>query len=100
MKNNGEAIYKTIPWTHQNDSLTKDVWYTADKKIHRMWDKENNVTTITQNVYATVLDYPYETNYVELRDLQHAFNEDVPVVLLGYPVKIEVKYIENITLFY
>lgn len=92
LKNNGEAIYKTIPWTHQNDSLTKDVWYTADKKLHRMWDKENNISTITQNIYASVLDYPYEPNYVELRDLQYTFNEDVPVELLGYPGKIKADH--------
>ena len=23
---NGEAIYKTRPWTHQNDTITKGVW--------------------------------------------------------------------------
>uniref|UniRef100_A0A336LZR5 Putative alpha-L-fucosidase n=1 Tax=Culicoides sonorensis TaxID=179676 RepID=A0A336LZR5_CULSO len=88
LKRNGKAIYKTIPWTHQNDSLTKDVWYTAEKKLHRIWDKENNVSVITQNVYATVLEYPYETNYVELRDLGMVFNENVPVELLGYPGKV------------
>lgn len=27
---NGEAIYNTVPWTYQNDTLTPDVWY---KKI-------------------------------------------------------------------
>ena len=26
MKVNGEAIYESIPWTHQNDTITKDVW--------------------------------------------------------------------------
>ncbi len=24
---NGEAIYKTTPWTHQSDTVTKGVWY-------------------------------------------------------------------------
>ena len=27
LKNNGEAIYKSKPWTHQNDSVNGDVWY-------------------------------------------------------------------------
>lgn len=27
LKVNGEAIYSTQPWTHQNDTLTPDVWY-------------------------------------------------------------------------
>ena len=33
LKTNGEAIYSTVPWVHQNDTLAKDnpVWYTAGK---------------------------------------------------------------------
>ena len=27
MKVNGESIYGTVPWTHQNDNLTTGVWY-------------------------------------------------------------------------
>lgn len=23
---NGEAIYESIPWSHQNDTTTSDVW--------------------------------------------------------------------------
>jgi len=26
---NGEAIYKTHPWIHQNDTATPDVWYVS-----------------------------------------------------------------------
>ena len=26
LKVNGEAIYSTKPWTHQNDTITKGVW--------------------------------------------------------------------------
>ncbi|CAL4210509.1 unnamed protein product, partial [Meganyctiphanes norvegica] len=39
---NGEAIYESQPWTHQNDSLTKDVWYTQKGS----------------SVYAIVLNWP------------------------------------------
>ena len=28
---NGEAIYASQPWSHQNDSLTGSVWYTAGR---------------------------------------------------------------------
>lgn len=27
LKINGEAIFSTVPWTYQNDTLTPDVWY-------------------------------------------------------------------------
>lgn len=39
---NGEAVYESIPWTAQNDSINGNVWYTA---------KENTV-------YAIVLEWP------------------------------------------
>jgi alpha-L-fucosidase len=26
LKVNGEAIYSTVPWGHQNDTLTHNVW--------------------------------------------------------------------------
>lgn len=31
LKVNGEAIYKTSPWRHQNDTVNPDVWYTTPK---------------------------------------------------------------------
>jgi alpha-L-fucosidase len=27
---NGEAIYSSIPWSHQNDTLTDKVWYVSN----------------------------------------------------------------------
>nr|KAG5697082.1 hypothetical protein BaRGS_001998 [Batillaria attramentaria] len=43
---NGEAIYKTKPWSHQNDTVTPGVWYTSRK------DDEGNllVYAILQNL--------------------------------------------------
>jgi alpha-L-fucosidase len=43
LKVNGESIYSTKPWTHQNDTITKDVWYTQGK---------------TGSVYAIVNEWP------------------------------------------
>ena len=42
---NGEAIYKSQPWVHQNDTSNPDVWYTrsSDASV----------------VYAIVLGWPY-----------------------------------------
>jgi len=42
LKINGEAIYESKPWTYQNDTVTKDVWYTSR----------------AGNVYAIVLSWP------------------------------------------
>ena len=28
---NGEAIYDSIPWSHQNDTPAQDIWYTASE---------------------------------------------------------------------
>lgn len=43
---NGEAIYGTKPWSHQNDTVAKGVWYTS---------KTNGGKT---TVYATLLQWP------------------------------------------
>ncbi|CAG5122115.1 unnamed protein product, partial [Candidula unifasciata] len=43
---NGEGIYSSKPWTYQNDTLTKGVWYTS---------KTNTSGT---DVYAFVFDWP------------------------------------------
>ncbi|XP_033746824.1 alpha-L-fucosidase-like isoform X2 [Pecten maximus] len=43
---NGEGIYGTRPWSHQNDTVTPDVWYTMKKFP--------NVTA----VYAVTLQWP------------------------------------------
>ena len=32
---NGEAIYESVPWTHQNDTLTPDVWWVSTCNIPR-----------------------------------------------------------------
>ena len=27
LKVNGEGVYSTVPWSHQNDTVTKYTWY-------------------------------------------------------------------------
>ncbi|XP_037785480.1 alpha-L-fucosidase-like [Penaeus monodon] len=39
---NGEAVYDSVPWKHQNDTLTPGVWYTSKGSL----------------VYAMVLSWP------------------------------------------
>ncbi|XP_027234189.2 alpha-L-fucosidase isoform X2 [Penaeus vannamei] len=41
---NGEAVYDSAPWRHQNDTLTPGVWYTSKDNL----------------VYAMVLSWPEE----------------------------------------
>ncbi|CAG2168588.1 unnamed protein product, partial [Oppiella nova] len=43
---NGEAIYGSKPWTHQNDTITPHIWY-------ELYTKQTDKT-----VYASVLDWP------------------------------------------
>jgi len=43
---NGEGVYGSRPWTYQNDTLTKDVWYTQNPK--------------SKAVYAFVFHWPEE----------------------------------------
>uniref|UniRef100_T1IV28 Putative alpha-L-fucosidase n=1 Tax=Strigamia maritima TaxID=126957 RepID=T1IV28_STRMM len=42
---NGEAVYASNPWTHQNDTITPNIWYTS-----------KNDETIS--IYAFVLTWP------------------------------------------
>ena len=68
---NGEGIYATKPWTHQNDSLSESphVWYTQSKD-----------ETI---VYGIVLGWPMnEDNSVTLGDIKT--KEDTKISLIGY----------------
>ncbi|CAG2101362.1 unnamed protein product, partial [Medioppia subpectinata] len=69
---NGEAIYSSKPWTHQNDTITKDIWYTSKDKT----------------VYAIVLFWP-KNNEVELGSVAH--NSVNTIQLLGTDGKVEHK---------
>ena len=35
LKVNGEAIYSSQPWYHQNDTVTKDVWWVKSEAHQR-----------------------------------------------------------------
>ncbi|BFZ06651.1 hypothetical protein BsWGS_09691 [Bradybaena similaris] len=49
---NGEAVYKSRPWSHQNDTVTPGVWYTQ---------KANDRNSTDKNVYAFVFNWPEDT---------------------------------------
>lgn len=72
---NGEAIYGSRPWIYQNDTHTPDVWYTAH----------------SGNIYAMILEYPYDTQSVTLYALSgHVSEMTTTVTILGCsePVKV------------
>ena len=52
LKVNGEAIYKSVPWKYQNDTINPNVWYTASS------DK--------QSVYASLLVWPSNSTEITL----------------------------------
>ena len=47
LRTNGEAIYSSRPWSHQNDSVNPDVWYTS-----KVLQEEGQV------VYGILLSWP------------------------------------------
>uniref|UniRef100_A0A0B7B5Z4 Alpha-L-fucosidase C-terminal domain-containing protein n=1 Tax=Arion vulgaris TaxID=1028688 RepID=A0A0B7B5Z4_9EUPU len=49
---NGEAVYKSRPWTYQNDTVTSGVWYTQ---------QENAEISPDKNIFAFVFTWPEET---------------------------------------
>ena len=57
LKVNGEAIYGSKPWTHQNDTIARDVWYTRKEStvysIVLSWP-QNDVLELGSVLYSTV----------------------------------------------
>lgn len=74
---NGEAIYSSKPWTAQNDTLTKNVWYTSNNGA----------------VYAIVLFWP-EDNTVKLGSVHDQFTQDRSIVeLVGNQGELLVSFV-------
>lgn len=67
---NGEAIYETGIWSHQNDSRAKDVWYTA-----------KNASASKTTVYALLPSWP-TSDTLSLAD--PVTTPQTTVTLLGY----------------
>ncbi|XP_052780779.1 alpha-L-fucosidase-like isoform X3 [Mya arenaria] len=67
---NGQAIYGTKPWTHQNDTIAKNVWYTSKKNTDGGLD-----------VYAILLNFPDPGQFVLGAPTA---SPDTKVTLLGY----------------
>ncbi|XP_001661015.2 putative alpha-L-fucosidase [Aedes aegypti] len=89
LKTNGEAIYKSRPWTYQNDTATPNVWYTS--KTLKTVDEGVNFT----NVYAIVLNYPFKTNSVVLGALDKHYAKIVQITMLGFNTSLKWKPMET-----
>ncbi|CAF4015347.1 unnamed protein product, partial [Rotaria sordida] len=70
LKVNGEAIYNSIPWKYQNDTINKNVWYTSSKD--------------EQYVYACLLDW--QKNTTELTLGAPISSSNTSITLLGSDV--------------
>ncbi|XP_065909748.1 alpha-L-fucosidase-like [Dysidea avara] len=75
LKINGEAIYGSKPWKHQNDSINKDAWYTVD--------------STGKVVYAIFLTWP-DNFILQLGDVM-ATNQTM-ATLLGYTGSIKISW--------
>ena len=67
---NGESIYGSRPWKHQNDTTNSDVWYTANEDA----------------VYGILVKYP-QNGKVEVTATQ--VTESTEISLLGYAGKLQ-----------
>ncbi|XP_064601695.1 alpha-L-fucosidase-like [Liolophura sinensis] len=65
---NGEAIYKTKPWVHQNDTRTPGIWYTTSKAspvvyvFFQTWPDQGELylgaPATTQSTTVSLIGYP------------------------------------------
>ncbi|ESP01432.1 hypothetical protein LOTGIDRAFT_230702 [Lottia gigantea] len=76
LKVNGEAIYGSVPWSHQNDTVTRGIWYTSKK------GPEGRI------VYASISSWPEKDQLFLGAPKPTASTK---VTLLGYPQQFEFK---------
>lgn len=82
---NGQAIYKTSPWIHQNDTLNGNVWYTCTKTEYnaRHPTAIPGSDDVITAVYAIVLEWP-KGNLLQLKDVSNFMTKrSYRVSLLG-----------------
>lgn len=75
LKINGEAIYSSIPWKFQNDTVMPGVWYTT---VQPSKDSKR------QNIYAIVTEYPYTETGVNLFSMAGVLDDKSTVSIIGH----------------
>ena len=72
---NGEAIYSTVPYKYQNDTIHPDVWYTSRPGV----------------IYAILLKWQFEDVIIGGVDSSSEYN----ITMLGYSHRVYWKPIES-----
>ncbi|XP_068629785.1 putative alpha-L-fucosidase [Battus philenor] len=79
---NGEAIYGSSPWLHQNDRNNSNVWYTCTKDVRYPTTKADSEKIIL-NIFAIFIVWPKE-NKLSLNDITSYIEKDsYKIELLG-----------------
>lgn len=74
---NGEGIYGSKPWNRQSQG--RNIWFT-------MKTKEKLV-----DIFAFILEYPFDSNEVLLKNFSEFVDEKTEISLLGFSTKINVR---------
>ena len=92
LKVNGEAIYKSVPWKYQNDTINPKVWFVSSLSLCR--GDELKISSLrvfrytsskdAQSIYASLLVWP--KNSVEITLGAPMSRVDTQVTLLGSSV--------------
>lgn len=78
---NGEGIFGTRPfWKQQEEEDGTSVWYTTKTRGH------------FEEIFVFVLEYPYDSNEIELGDFVNIVTNDTEITLLGFMQKIEFSF--------
>lgn len=94
---NGEAIYDTSPWYHQNDAHNPHVWYTCKKQQYDPLRTSNvpKANDLIIAVYAIFLKWPAD-DLLKIKDLRPYFHDCVVYLLTSgnhTAVLLHVSYI-------
>ena len=90
LKVNGEAIYKSVPWKYQNDTVNSNVWFVSSLSLEGLrWWSPLPVFRYTsskdgQSIYASLLVWPKKGTEITLG--APVSTADTQVTLLGSSV--------------
>ena len=97
---NGEAIYSSKPWKHQNDTITRDVWYYTIKDIYisylrHLWFR---YTSKGNDVYSISLKWPLN-NELQLGALNSKIVDKIELLGVSDPLTFKAKNNATVVVF-